>query len=179
MKLHGKVLRGRGVKVLLWRRGDGGEHEVTVTALPLGFGVWLRQKGIVQPEVPVRVARDAQGKPMRDASGQAVVREDRSDASYVASVEQYQQRLAMLVLWQGLKDDPQVSWETVEPAVDGDWVAFADQLFEELEQAGVTMGEVVWLCEEITNFTNQVTLRVEETRADFFPAESCRSSGSG
>lgn len=179
MKLQGKVLRGKSTKVLLWRRGDGGEHEVIVTALPLGFGVWLRQKGIVQPEIPVRVARDAQGKPMRDASGQAVVREDRSDALYVASVEQYQQRLAMLVMWQGLKEDPQVTWETVEPAVEGDWVAFADQLFEELERSGVTMGEVVWLCEEITNVTHQATARVEETRATFFPAESCRSLGSG
>lgn len=179
MKLHGEPIRGRVTKTIVWTRGDGSAYEIVVSPLPLGFGVWLREKGLVQPEVPVRVARDAQGKPLRDAQGQAVVREDRADAAHLASVERYQQRLAMLVLWRGLQGESRFVFETPTPGDEGDWLAFADRLFNELDAAGVTMAEVVWLCEAITSQAGPTSQRVLEQRADFFPAASSPSPSSG
>ena len=179
MKLHGQTLVARPRKTVLWRRMDGSEHELTLTALPLAFGTWLRERGIIQPDPPVRVARDAQGKPIRDAQGQAVVTEDRHDRDYLLRLEAYQQRLAMLVLWQATRDESQLTWETPTPDVHGDWLSFADDLFEELEQAGVTMGEVTWLCEEATSHSSLVTQAVADRRADFFPAASSLTSSGG
>ncbi len=168
MKIHGERVGGRARTVVLWKLPAGGEVELSVSALPLGFACQLRRRGVVMPVVPVRVARDKEGRPLKDGAGLAVPMEDRGDCGYMEAVERYHQRVAMLVLYEGLRGNAHWQWECVEPGEGGDWCRFADALFEELETAGVTLGEVVWLCETITALGLQGQEQVPGARDRFF-----------
>ena len=98
MRVRGQELTGIGAQRVSLVRGDGSTLSLLVRPLPLGFHRRLRSMGLVPPQPPVRVARDAGGSPLRDAQGHAVTLRDESDASYLAAVELYHQRVAVLAV---------------------------------------------------------------------------------
>ncbi|MEW4528391.1 hypothetical protein [Maioricimonas sp. JC845] len=151
-------------------RGDGSALTLTIQPLSLGFHRRLRERGIVPPTPPRRVARDAAGKPLRDESGLAVMLADEQDPQYLAEQEQYHHRVALLAVAESLAADPQVRFDAQPPASDDDaiaWTGYADALGAELEAAGFTAGDLVRLCTEICRLSNLLDEQLAATQAGF------------
>ncbi len=175
MRVRGQELTGIGAQRVSLVRGDGSTLSLLVRPLPLGFHRRLRSMGLVPPQPPVRVARDAGGSPLRDAQGHAVTLRDESDASYLAAVELYHQRVAVLAVAEALKSDPDVEFATRAPvdselAGDGNaWLVYADGLYAELEQAW-TSGDLTQLCGFICRMSRLLDEHLREARGNFSSA---------
>ncbi|RLS52611.1 MAG: hypothetical protein DWH91_16310 [Planctomycetota bacterium] len=120
--------------------------------LSLGFHRRLRGRGVVPPEPPRKVARDSAGKPLRDPSGLAILTADDRHPDYLNLLDVYHQRVAVLAIVESLKSDPQVTFTTQPPSTSDPeaWCRYADALFEEMETAGMTAGDLAilsqWTC---------------------------------
>ncbi|QDU41038.1 hypothetical protein Mal4_54030 [Maioricimonas rarisocia] len=151
-------------------RGDGSTLNLTIQPLSLGFHRRLRERGIVAPAPPRRVARDAAGRPIRDESGLAVMLADDHDPQFLAEIEQYHQRVALLAIPEALAADPQVRFEAQAPSSDAAaaaWMRYADDLNAELEAAGFTTGDLVRLCTEICRLSNLLDEQLTAAQAGF------------
>lgn len=175
MRIEGQEKLGDYSQEIRLPRPGGSDLVLTVTPLPLGFHRRLRQHGINSPVPPRRVARDSQQKPLRDERGQALFVEELQDSVYLDALELYHQRVAVLVLVEGLKADSRVEFSTKAP-LEGDWAEYADQLYEELEQAGFCAGDMIFLCREIGKLSNLFDAHVEERQRDFFSATTLEGS---
>jgi hypothetical protein len=176
MRVRGQELAGVGAQRVSLIRGDGTTLPLLIRPLPLGFHRRLRSLGLVPPQPPVRVARDAGGSPLRDAQGHAVTLRDESDAAYLAAVELYHQRVAVLAIVESLKGDPDVAFTSQAPGESaGDvsaWTSYADTLFAELEAAGFTAGDLTQLCGLICRMSRLLDEHLRDARGNFsLPAE--------
>lgn len=151
-------------------RPDGSSIALTLRPLPLGFHRRLRGAGIAPPQPPVRIARDSGGQPLRDPQGQAVTLRDESDPAYLAALELYHQRVAVLAVAEALGADGTVEFESRPPASDAEplaWTTYADALFTELDRAGFTAGDLVHLCTSISRMSRLVDDGLREARGNF------------
>lgn len=170
MRIRGCELSSEFTQSVSLSRPDGSTLALTLRPLPLGFQRRLRERGIVPPQPPVRVARESNGQPVRDASGCAMTLRDESDAGFAAAVELYHQRVAVLAIAESLKSDSRVEFEVQEPAGDGGaWTAYADALFVELEQAGFTSGDLLHLCSAICRMSRLLDDDLRRSRGNFSP----------
>lgn len=151
-------------------RPDGSSVVLQLQPLSLGFQRRLRERGIVSPVPPVRVARDSSGKPVRDDSGLAVTMADRHDSDYLLQNELYHQRVAVLAIAESLRSDPDFGFETPAPAEGpaGAWPRYADALFAEMETAGLTAGDLVFLCDAVCRLSNLADQQFEQAQHGFF-----------
>jgi hypothetical protein len=178
MRVRGRELAGGSSQRVSLLRGDGSTLSLLVQPLPLGFHRRLRAFGLVSPQPPVRVARDAGGSPLRDAQGHAVTMRDDGDGAYLAAVELYHQRVAVLAVAEALKGDTDVEFMSRPPAVGLEasdataWLNYADALFTELELAGFTAGDLTQLCGFICRMSRLLDEHLRESRENF-------SSGAG
>ncbi len=170
MKLNGEICRERFCRRVALPRADGSVLALTVSPLRLGFHRELHLRGIVAPRRPTRVARDSTGKPLRDAEGLAVLQPDEENGEYLAELDQYNQRVAALVLVEGLRDDESLEFETPPPE-NGDWRAYADAIAAEIEAAGWSMGDVSAVCDEVFRASNLLDDDVRETAGNFSQAD--------
>lgn len=188
MRFNGQACVGQFTRTVELRRPDGTSVPLVIKPLPLGFHGRMRERGVCAPAPPARVARDAAGKPLRDARGMAVLMANERDAEYLAAVERHNQRVAALVIAEGLRGDTNVRFEAVERgkgtgargqgteniATHGDsssrntdLTAFADAITEELAEAGWSDGDVLWLCREILALSNLLDDHVREAQGNF------------
>ena len=137
--------------------------------LPLGFHQKLKRRGITPPQPPAKVARDSTGKAVRDANGQVVTIPDVNQSDYLNASELYHQRVAILSLFESLRNDNNVSFEAKSPTTESaaDWEKFADTLFDELQQAGLSCGDLLKLCAGICRISNLLDDHIQEARANF------------
>lgn len=137
--------------------------------LSLGFHQKLKRRGIVPPQPPSKVARDSTGKAVRDANGQVVTLPDTNNSDYLNASELYHQRVAILALFESVQHDNNITFETSPPHSDSplDWGQFADSLFEEMQQAGLSCGDLLKLCSEICRISNLLDDHVQGTQANF------------
>lgn len=170
MKYGGAECRGDYCRRVELPRGDGSVWSLAVSPLPLAFHRRLRERGIVAPRRPTRVARDSSGKPLRDQQGLAVLVPDAESAEYLAALDLYNQRVAALVLVEGLRGDESLQFETPVPGDNGDWLRYADGICEELERAGWSAGDVGLLCEHVFRVSNLLDEHVRDTAGNFSPA---------
>jgi hypothetical protein len=155
----------------------GGEAIVLrMQPLRLGFARSLRERGIMPPEPPVRVARDAAGRPLRDERGQAVTVVADSDAGYLRQLELYHQRVAVLAVVESLEADAEATFEAPQPEGDGGWCEYADALYAEMERAGLTAGDLVHLCTYACRLSNLAVDHLRETSRGF---SGVRREGTG
>lgn len=174
MRVRGQELAGVGSQRVSLVRGDGTTLSLLVRPLPLGFHRRLRSCGLVPPQPSVRVAREAGGSPLRDAHGQAVTIRDESDAAHLAAVELYHQRVAVLAVAEALKGDADVEFAT-RPPMDSvtdavAWTSYADALFNELEAAGFTAGDLTQLCGLICRMSRLLDEHLRDARGNFSSA---------
>lgn len=168
MKLRGEELRGEYRRTVELSRPDGGVWRFAIQPLSLGFSRELRRHGIIPPARPTRVVRDATGKPLRDGQGLAVLAGDDDKGEYQAELERYHQRMAVLMIAEGVRGDPEVEFSSVRPTKEGSWEGYADALIEELETAGFSAGDVGVLCQEIARMSQLLPEHVKGKR-DSFP----------
>lgn len=167
MKINGQSLSDGYVRQVELPRPDGSSLMLSLRPLSLGFHRRLRSRGILMPTAPTRVARDANGRPMRDERGMAVLTGDDTDERYRAELETYHQRVAVLAVAEALHADSTIEFETAAPAADGDWRQYADDLYGELERSGWTAGDLVWLCHEVCRLSNLVGDDLAESQRNF------------
>jgi hypothetical protein len=154
MRVRGTKLKAAYTQTFALPRPDGTALALVMQPLSLGFQRRLRERGIVAPSSPTRVARDAGGRPIRDETGLAVTVADESDATYQAAVELYHQRVAVLAVIEALGVDPNVEFEAQPPAGDTGWERYADAVHAELEQAGFTAGDLIQMCSFACRLSN-------------------------
>jgi len=166
MKIQGQTPAATYTKTIALPRPDGSEWILSITPLPLGFHRRLHERGIVSPAPPRRVARDSNGQPLKDRSGLAVMMQDDHDAGYQAEVVRHQQELAALMVFEGLRHDPGIEFET-QPPSEGTWQPFAAALCDEFEAAGWSLGDLTIVCEEICRLSNLLDDHLQEAEQVF------------
>lgn len=166
MKILGQETLSTYTMAMTLPRPDGRELILKVSPLPLGFHCRLFSRGITAPVPPKKVARDSQGRPIKDRSGLAVLMQDDHASEYLAESARYQQRLAALMVYEGLRHDSTISFEA-SPPESGDWNQFAEDLCEEFESANWSLGDVTRVCEEICRISNLLDDHLQETEQGF------------
>ncbi|MEX0715322.1 MAG: hypothetical protein WD066_01980 [Planctomycetaceae bacterium] len=167
MKLSGSPMRERFTRTIELPRPDGTSLPLTLRPLPLGYHARLRERGIAPPAPPTRVARDSQGRPIRDERTMAILVADENDPAHLAAVEQYHQRVAVLVVAEALGADPRIEFETAAPRDDRGWAEYADALYAELADAGFSDGDLVRLCGEVCRMSNLLDDHLREAGRNF------------
>lgn len=132
---------------VMWRRVDGESVPLRIRPLRLGFRERWAGWGIVPPESPRRVVRDSQGRLVRDERGLAVLTADEMGPAYRAACERYQARVAGLLVAEGLCGGLAIRAQAPNPGDEG--TVYADAVLTELDEAGFSAGDVLWLCDEI------------------------------
>ena len=169
MQLHGQSLGKPAIYTYHLSRGDEEPWTFDLSPLPLGFHTRLRLRGIIPPVPPSKIARDASGKPLRDANGHAVTLTNDTDAEFISKRELYHQRVAVLSVVESLSHDPQVHFDTPAPN-DTDhvnWTKYADDIFAELESAGFSCGDLIKICTEICRISNLLDDQLQNTGKNF------------
>lgn len=167
MQINGQPAASRFTTTVQLPRPAGDGPMLTLQPLPLGFARRLTTHLVQPPVPPVRIARDSQGKPLRQANGQAATMADETDAEYRRERELYGQRVAVLAVVTALQADPHIHFETEVAAHPHDWRPYADALLNELEGAGWTAGDLAWLCQAVCRLSNLIDQHLPETAADF------------
>lgn len=122
--------------------GDEGTR-VRLRPLALGFQRRMKERGVVPPCPPRTVVRDSHGRAIKDERGQAVLMVDEAEPGYLAAVEEYHERLAVLMIAESIEG---VTFTAERPTDDAGWSAYADAVAAELAAAGLTAGDFVRLC---------------------------------
>ena len=150
-------------------RPTGEPLTLTMQPLSLGFHRRLRGRGILPPQAPRKVTRDSSGKPLRDESGLAVMSTDEQDADYLNELDLYHQRVAVLAIVESLQADPQVTFSTPPPTTPDTtaWTRYADALFDEMEAAGLTAGDLAHLSNWTCRLSNLIEVDIQRATANF------------
>lgn len=156
MQLRGQNRATPFTQTVTLPRPDGDGWSFTLQPLPLGFHRRLRTRGLLPPSPPARLVRDSSGRPLRDETGQVVTAADTTDRQYLAELELYHQRVAVLAVAEALRADPRVAFDAPPPAADVPeaWTQYADALHAELEAAGFTAGDLILLCQAVCRLSN-------------------------
>jgi hypothetical protein len=149
-------------------RPDGSVLTFRLEPLSLGFQRRLREHGLLPPFPPVRVQRDSSGKLLRDDHGQPLTTPNPQDPAYQRESELYHQRVAVPAIAEALRSDPQFALETPPPRATEDWPAYADALFDEMERAGLTAGDLVLLCDAVCRLSNLLDRPLAAAHNRFF-----------
>ncbi|MBD3673484.1 MAG: hypothetical protein HUJ26_08150 [Planctomycetaceae bacterium] len=166
MKILGQETTSDFTVTRSFLRPDGSEMTLKLAPLPLRFQSRLYQREIVAPVPPQRVARDSKGRPVKDREGLAVLIKDEHDGEYLAAMADYQQQLAVLMVYEGLRHDADVSFES-QPPENGSWKSFAEELCREFEAAGWSLGDLTRVCEEICRLSNLLDDHLRESEQVF------------
>lgn len=172
MHLRGQPRATPFTQTVTLPRPDGSDWSFTLSPLPLGFHRRLRSRGLLPPTPPSRLVRDSSGRPLRDESGQAITTVDTTDRRYLAELELYHQRVAVLAVAEALRADPDVVFDAPPPADDSSdaWTRYADALHAELEAAGFTAGDLILLCQAVCRLSNLLTDHLRATCGNFSSA---------
>ena len=172
MKINGRSANGAAAQQISLPRAGSEPLLLTLRPLPLGFHRRLRERGIVSPLPPTRVARDSAGKPIRDSQGLAVLVADESDADYREQRERYHQRVAVLMVAEALQADATIEFDRRPSESETDWHHYADDLYREFEQAGFSAGDLIYLCEEVCRLSNLLDDHLRAAQQNFSPVRS-------
>ncbi|MEZ5943804.1 MAG: hypothetical protein R3C18_20605 [Planctomycetaceae bacterium] len=176
MKLNGKPVSPVPLSMTFVLQRHGTDSlTLQLRPLPLGFHRRLRERGIVAPAPPTRIARDPGGRPIRDPQGLAVSVAEPHDAKYLCELECYHQRVAVLSIVESLAADPNVQFDTTPPDNSTDsqsWSNYADQLAAELESAAFSAGDLIRICDAVCRLSNLVDEHLEGTHENFSSALS-------
>ena len=94
---------------------------------------------------------------------------DDRDADYLNAFDLYHQRVAVLAIVESLQADPQVSFHTPPPptADTTAWTRYADALFDEMEAAGLTAGDLAHLSNWTCRLSNLIEGDMQRATVNF------------
>jgi hypothetical protein len=178
MIFNGVPLSAEFHATCLLRRGNAEPLAVTLKPLSLGFHQRLRRVGIVPPQPPTKIARDSNGKPMRDGRGNVLTVQDAQHPDYLAGLEDYHRCVGVLAIAESLRGNTELRLESIPPTGEKreEWIAFVQSVLAEMEQAGFTAGDLPLLCREICRLSNLLDDQLAATQANF---SSLAEAGSG
>lgn len=156
-------------------RPSGEPLQLTMQPLTLGFHRKLRERGLHPPQPPRRIARDAGGKPLRDDTGMAIMTTDDRDTQYLDDLEAYHQRVAVLAVIESLQADSRVTVSAQPPTASDSvaWTKYADDVFAEMEAAGLTAGDLALLSQWTCRLSNLVESDIRRASENFSVAPPC------
>jgi hypothetical protein len=172
MKVGGKASIVRNSKAITLKSGED-SITLTLTAVPLGWRERVQKiKAFALPEPPREPIKGANGKIQRGEDGLAIVATKDNDPDYLAKLAEIGGRLRALKVFETLRFDPNVSFESKEPTTedDAEWAAFCDSLISEFRSFGLT-GEELAFIDEVGN-TLSSRIDMEELRKSFLPDQA-------
>lgn len=172
MKVGGKTALTKNSKSLTLKCGDE-NIDLILTAVPMGWREKiLKTKAFVFPEPPKKPLKDSKGKVIRREDGTAEIFQDEEDQEYKEAMADVGARLRAVKIYQLLKEDPSVSFESVEPVSlnTDEWLKFSRDVLSELGQFGLTEAEIV----SIDYLGDKLSVRVDmdKVKSDFLSGES-------
>lgn len=176
--MHLPGLTPSSARVIQLPRSGGQPITLAMQPLPLGFHRRLRGRGVVPPRPPRKVARDSSGKTLRDESNLAILTQDDSDPDFLNQLDLYHQRVAVLAIVESLKSDSQVTFTSQPPATNSTdaWCHYADLLFDEMETAGLTAGDLALLSNWTCRLSNLIDTDLQGATRNFSPAATSDST---
>lgn len=192
MKFSGRALSLDSTTVPITRT-DGTELALTVTALPIGTDDRLR--AMLTKPVPrlSGFARDEHGKHIRDEDGRLVPAYNLQDPAYQDQLAKYNRLYSVLMIREGLRDDPTIAWETEAPPPGGSASVptairkgptsarsadeYAEKLYAEFCASGLSMGELNRLLDAVLRISALGEKELGAARADFLPRPPTAQDG--
>ena len=155
MKQNGKKLETLATADAYVPRPGAEPLRLKIRAVPFGFADRLRE------EIPAP-------RPLRVKKGGSRAGEDArvlfDDPNYIKQVLKHNARLNALVIHHALGADKNLSFDAIE----GDsLVDFADEILDELGEAGFTEGDIGILADQVDILSNNAAGQVEEARNRF------------
>lgn len=177
MQVGGKKIVTRlSQRAALMRGGE--KVEFTLTALPLGWEDQAERKLGQFPAPPRRVIQNADKTAVIDpTTRKAIVEDDYSDPVYRGKRDDYTNRMLVLKFRELVRLDPEVAFETAEPAAAANqaaWESYADALLAEVAEF-MTKDELAQLC----NLGEAIAVAVDLRKAvDDFLSPPAGTTGS-
>lgn len=175
MKFAGKSLTTKNTTSVKIQRSDGKETTVIdllVSPLPADFTDQIRAKGAIKSvEAPKDWVKDATGAVKRDPdTKQPLMTQNFDDPGYLQNRHKMLKRMQALAFREALKNDPSITWGSVEPAAtapSGEWETFADAVVLEVfdPEAGMTVKEVDHVIDEAGKLALVVASQITEEAA--------------
>ena len=167
MKIRGKEKAGSNTAIVTFAR-TGGNIEVVVSPVRLGWYSKVHsEKRLTIPEPPVKPKRDDMGLPIiRD--GVTVTEEDRRNPEYRATLQNQNKRMTALNFVEVVRNDNDIEFEASLPdsPETSDWEAYADAIWSELNDFGLTDEEVDRVIEVASDLSGANSL--EDAANHFF-----------
>ena len=169
MKIAGHVAGLSRKKVVIDRGEDRPPIDVVLTALPLGTTQKLDKK--IPGPVPKTIGPlMTGGKVVREADGSPVMLTDKESPKFKEADELANRRQSTLMLHMALAGDPSVEFDSVEDKCKSPQ-EFADKIFEELSDFGITIGDFGHLVSEVLRVSHLSSDRLDKAREAFLPVE--------
>jgi len=164
------------------QRPDGQTLTLELTALPHGYDDQVRD-WIPDPAPPAKgVLIDDKKRIVRDAAGRPLPNYQFHDPGYRAALRRQATRRAALILVKGLETDAKVHFDSVAKGSSPEDIAErADGILRELDEWGLSEGDVLAILEGIRQLSGMTEERLEAVREGFLreaPQETPGSSPS-
>jgi len=158
------------------QRPDGHTLTLELAALPHGYDDQVRD-WIPDPAPPAKgVLIDEKKRIVRDAAGRPLPHYQFHDPGYRAALRRQATRRAALILVKGVEPDKRVAFEA---KLDGDnHEAYADAILRELDEWGLTEGDVLAILEGIRQLSGMTEERLEAVRESFLRGAPQETPGS-
>ena len=132
---------------------QGKKIVLNLKPLPYDF-LSIIEKRLPSPKPPqIGVLKDSRGRWVKDDFGRPIPELNENDAKYKAKVEEINDLQATAFLYEGLKGDSEIEFETEEPTTEKqkDWQAFYEKIREELKNAGMSMSQRTIIVQALQN----------------------------
>jgi len=172
VKVNGKKLSGVARREVHLPRPDGEDLVLTVEALPLGYEEKVAAE-LPAPRAPRKLVQ-RNGRWVKGADGRPLHEVDEGDPDYLAAARRVARLQAVAFLVRGLAADPSVEWEADPELRDRDTEGYYETIHGELQEAGLTTGDVKALLDAILELSGARAEAVEEAREAFLPEAPLR-----
>lgn len=141
-----------------------GEINLTVLPIPLDFHETL-EKEIPSPHSKIiGVMKDKKGRFVRDEqTGKPLPEYDLKNPKYLEELKTCQRRQSISLLLKGLRQDKTLKFEVKKEAFE-DVKSYYDEIYNELLQAGMTIGQQIKIINAINKVSGLDEKEVEEAK---------------
>ena len=132
---------------------QGKKIVLNLKPLPYDF-LSVIEKRLPSPKPPqVGVLKDSRGRWMKDDFGRPIPEYNENDTKYKSRVEEINDLQSTAFLYEGLKGDTEIEFETAEPDTDKqeEWEEFYKKIREELKSAGMSMSQRTIIIQTLQN----------------------------
>lgn len=165
MKYKGEQVSGLVRGTVKIKRPGGEEMTLTLTALPMGADT-MANRIFPIPVPPEKPLVDDEGRQVMTSKGPRMV-PNYDDPEYQSKVSRIQRLQNMVWVYQALRDDPDLTFETEHQNHGMTEPQFYEALYEEMCSAGFTMGDQEKILQKILEISGIREEVVEAARDSF------------